>query len=66
MGVKLGSLTLRKEQRLRVFDNRLLKKIFGPKRSVVTGDWRRLHNEEFYYLCSSLNMISVMEGKKIK
>jgi len=64
MGVKLGSLTLRKEQRLRVFDNRLLKKIFGPKRSVVTGDWRRLHNEEFYYLCSSLNMISVMEGKK--
>jgi hypothetical protein len=58
------SLTLRKEHRLRVFDNRLLKKIFGPKRNVVTGDWRRLHNEEFYDLCSSLNMIQVMEQKK--
>ena len=41
---------MRKEHRLRVFDNRLLKKIFGPKRSVVTGDLRSLHNELFYDL----------------
>jgi hypothetical protein len=47
-----------------VFDNRLLKKIFGPKRRVVTGDWRRLHNEEFNNLCASLNMIQVMEQKQ--
>jgi len=64
-GCETWSLTVRKELRLRVFDNRLLKKIFGPKRSVLTGDWRRLHNEEFYDLCSSLNMIQVMEQKKI-
>jgi hypothetical protein len=54
---------LRKEHRLRVIDNRLLKKIFGPKRSVVTGDWKRLHNEEVYDLCSWLSMIQVMEQK---
>jgi hypothetical protein len=45
MGVKLG-LTLREEQRLRVFENRVLRRIFGPKRDEVTGEWRRLHNEE--------------------
>jgi len=63
-GCETWSLTVRKELRLRVFVNRLLKKIFGPKRSMVTGDWRRLQNEEFYDLCSSLSMIQVMEQKK--
>jgi hypothetical protein len=43
MGV---SLILRKEHRLRVFENRVLRRIFGPKRDEVTGDWRRLHKEE--------------------
>jgi len=57
---------LRKEHWLRVFDNRLLKKIFGPKRRVVTGDWRRLHNEEFNDLCSSLNIIQGDGAKTIK
>jgi hypothetical protein len=42
------SLTLRKENRLRVFENRVLRKIFGPKRDEVTGEWRRLHNEELH------------------
>jgi hypothetical protein len=45
MGVKLG-LTLREEHRLRVFENRVLRRIFGPKRDEVTGEWRQLHNEE--------------------
>jgi hypothetical protein len=40
------SLTLREEHRLGVFENRVLKKIFGPKRDEVTGEWRKLHNEE--------------------
>jgi hypothetical protein len=44
------SLTLRKELRLRVFENRVLKRIFGPKREEVAGGWRRLHNEELHNL----------------
>jgi hypothetical protein len=40
------SLTLREEHRLRVFENRVLRRIFGPKRDEVTGEWRNLHNEE--------------------
>jgi hypothetical protein len=44
--MKLGLFALRKERRLRVFENRVLGEIFGPKRDEVTGDWRRLHNEE--------------------
>ena len=46
MGVKLGHFTLREEHRLRVFENRVLRRIFGPKRDGVTGEWRKLHNEE--------------------
>jgi hypothetical protein len=46
MGVRLWSLTLREEHRLRVFENRVLRRIFGPKRDEVTGEWRRLHNKE--------------------
>jgi hypothetical protein len=42
------SLTLREEHRLRVFENRVLKRIFGPKRDEVTGEWRKLHNEELH------------------
>jgi len=40
------SLTLRKERKLRVFENMVLRRIFGPRRDEVTGEWRRLHNEE--------------------
>jgi uncharacterized membrane protein len=43
---EIWSLTLREERRLRVFENRMFRRIFGPKRDEVTGEWRKLHNEE--------------------
>jgi hypothetical protein len=46
MGVKLGPLMLREERGLRLTVNRVLRRIFGPKRDEVTGEWRRLHKEE--------------------
>jgi hypothetical protein len=52
-GCETWSLTLREEHRLRVFENRVLRRIFGSKRSEVTGGWRKLHNEEFCTLYSS-------------
>jgi hypothetical protein len=55
MGVKLD-ITLREEHRLRVFENRILGKIFGPKREEVAGGWRNLHNEELLTLCSLQNV----------
>ena len=45
-GCEMWSLTLREECRLRVFENRLLSRVFGPKRDEVTGEWRKLHNDE--------------------
>jgi len=45
-GCETWSLTLREGRRLRVFENRVLRRIFGPRRNKVTGDWRKLHNEE--------------------
>ena len=56
-GCETWSLTLRENHRLKVFENRVLRRIFGPKRDVVTGEWRGLHNKEFYALYSSLNII---------
>jgi hypothetical protein len=52
-GCEIWSLTLREEHRLRVFENRMSGRIFGPKRDEVTGGWRKLHNEEFHNLYSS-------------
>jgi hypothetical protein len=52
-GCETWSLTLREEHRLRVFENRVLRRIFGPKRAEVTGGWRKLHNEELHNLYSS-------------
>jgi hypothetical protein len=49
-GCETWTLKLREEHRLRVFENRVLKRIFGPKRDEVTGGWRKLHNEELYNL----------------
>jgi hypothetical protein len=54
---------LREECRLSVFENRVLRRIFGPKRDEVTGEWRRLHNEELYALYSSPNIIRVISQK---
>jgi hypothetical protein len=54
-------LTLRKERKLRVFENRVLKRIFGPKRDELTGECRTLYNEELNDLFSSPNMIQVIK-----
>jgi hypothetical protein len=57
-GCETLSFTLREEHRLRVFENRVLRRIFGPKRDEVTGGWRKLHNEELQGLYSSPSIIS--------
>jgi hypothetical protein len=64
-GCESWSLTLREECRLRVFENKVLRRIFGPKRDEVTGEWRRLHNEELYALYSSPNIIRVIKSRKL-
>jgi hypothetical protein len=56
-GCETWSLTLREEHRLRVFENRVLRRIFVPKRDEVTGEWRKLHNEELHILYFSQNII---------
>jgi len=55
------SLTVREEHRLRVFGNRVLRGIFGPKREDVMGGWRRLHNEELHNFCASPNVIRAIK-----
>jgi hypothetical protein len=52
-GCETWSLTLKEEHRVRVFDNRVLRRIFGPKRDEVIGEWKKLHNEELHVLYSS-------------
>jgi hypothetical protein len=59
-------LTLKEENRLRLFENRVLRRIFGPRRDEVTGDWRKLHNEELTNLYSSLNIIGTMKSKRVR
>ena len=58
-GCEIWSLTLREERRLRVFENRVLRRMFGPKRAEVTGEWRKLHNEELNDLYCSPNIVQV-------
>jgi hypothetical protein len=57
---------LREECRLRVFENRVLRSIFGPKRDEVTGEWRRLHNKELYALYSSPDIIRVIKSRRLR
>jgi hypothetical protein len=64
-GYETWSLTVREEHRLRVFENRMLRKIFGPKRDEVTGDWRGLHKEELRNLYSSPNIIRMMNSRRM-
>jgi hypothetical protein len=60
------SLTLRNEHRLRVFENRVLRKIFGSKRDEVTGCWRQLHNEELRGLYSSSSIVQVIRARSTR
>jgi len=65
-GCETWSLTLMEERRLRVFENRVLRRIFGPKRNEVTEERRKLHNEELNDLYSSLNIVRVIKSKRIR
>ena len=60
------SLTMREEHRLRVFENRVLGRIFGPKRDGVTGEWRKLHNEELNDLRFSPNIVRVIKSRRLR
>jgi hypothetical protein len=64
-GCETWSLTSREEHRLRVFENRVLKRIFGPKREE-DGLWRKLHNNEFHILYSSPNIVRVIKSKRMR
>jgi hypothetical protein len=59
-------LTLREEHRLRVSENRVLKRIFGLRRDEVMGDWRKLHNEELHNLYSSPNIIRMIKSRGMR
>jgi hypothetical protein len=65
-GCKTWSLTQSEEHRLRVFVNKVLRRIFGPKRDEVTGGWRKLHNEELRDLYSSPCIIRIIKARRIR
>lgn len=60
------SLTIKEEHRLREFENRVMRRIFGPKRDEVTGGWRKLHNEELYNLYASPSIIRITKSKSMR
>jgi hypothetical protein len=62
----LYQLIKREEHRLRVLENRVLRRIFGPKRVEVTGDWRKLHNEKLHNLYSSPNIIGMIKSRRMR
>ena len=65
-GCETWSLTLREEHRLRVFENRVLRRIFGPNWDKGTGEWRKLHNEELNEVCFSLSIVRVIKSRRMK
>jgi hypothetical protein len=65
-GCETWSLTVREERRLKAFENRVLRRIFGPKRGEVTGEWGKLHNEELNDLYSSPNIIRVIKSRRMR
>ena len=65
-GCETWSLTLREERKLRGFENIVLRRIFGPRRDEVTGEWRRFHNEELNDLYSSPNIVRVIKSRRMR
>jgi hypothetical protein len=65
-GCETWSLILREQHRLRVIENRVLRRIFGPKRGEVTGEWRKLHSEELHNLYSSSDIIRQIKSRRMK
>jgi hypothetical protein len=65
-GSETWSLILREDHRLRMFENRMLKRIFGPKRDEVTGEWRKLHNGELHNLCLSLDINRQIKSRRVR
>jgi len=65
-GCETWSLTLREERKLRVFENKVFRRIFGPRRDKVTGDWRRLHNEKLNDLYTSPNIVRVIKLRRMR
>jgi uncharacterized membrane protein len=64
--VKIYKTIILPEHRLRVFENRVLRRIFGPKRDEVTGEWRKLHNEELHNLYSSPDIIRQVKSRRMR
>jgi len=64
-GRETWSLTRREERKLRVFENVVLRRIFGPRRDEVTGEWRRLHNKELNDLYTSPNIVRVIKSRRM-
>ena len=65
-GCETWSLTLREERKLRVFENVVLRRIFGTRRDEVTGEWRRLHNEELNDLYSSPKILRMIKSSRMR
>jgi hypothetical protein len=65
-GRETWSLTVREEHKLRVFENRVLRRIFGPKRNEVTGGWRKLDSEELHNLYSVLIIIRIIKSRRMR
>jgi hypothetical protein len=65
-GCEIWSLTLKEEHRLRVFENRVLRRIFGPKSDEVSGEWRKLHNKELHDLYSSPSVIRMFTLRSMR
>jgi len=65
-GCETWSLTVREERTLRVFENKVLRRLFGPKRDEVTGEWRKLHNEKLNDFYSSPKIVRVIKSRRMR